>query len=724
MEKNNDNIKRIPTVCGMCGPEAGCGIYAHVENGRFVGIEGMEESPINKGKLCPKAYGSMQWVYSPQRLKYPLKRIGKRGEGKFAKISWDEAIDIIATKLLEQKEQYGPETLGILSPASRSYSTLLYRFLMAHGSPNYGHSGICFKQRHFAFMYTFGGIRPIPDYDNADLILIWGKQPIYSTASKGGIRTLIEAKRRGTTLISIKPSFEPDTAKSDMWVPIRPGTDAALALGMLHVIINENLYDSAFVEKWCYGFDEFRDHVQQYTTQWAEEITGIPKDQIELVARKYATAGSAAIDMGNGFEHAPSACDAVRAVSILIAITGNLDRKGGNTIAMDSTMPAANSIRLEENHTPELRDKLVGPEFPLVFQPFTEGLAAAYFKILESVLTEDPHRIRTIIAPGTQPLVSTRGTKTVIEALEKVDFFVTIDMMQTAEHNYADIVLPVACSYESDYPFEITSNWITASRKVIEPQGDYKSMQEFWFELAVKMGYSDDFWGGDVDKCMDYQLEPFDISFEELNSLPHGISYPTKAPEYEKYERLFGIKTTTIPSVPFLPQQKVAIKNTTFESAGYSAFPEWVEPPESLTASPHLKEKYPLIFSDYHTSKVFNASWLRNIPILREILPFPTLDINTQTAEERGIKDGDEVLVESAHGSIKLKARVFSGIRPDTVMALHGWWQGCEQLKLPGYDFLDGGANTNNMYATKGEGVYDPLITAMTSQTLVQVSKI
>ena len=165
---SNSVEKGIPTFCGMCGPAAGCGIYAHVKDGRFVGIEGMKESPLNRGKNCAKAYGAPQWVYSTQRLRNPMKRVGEKGEGKFQNITWDEAIEIIAEKLKEQKEKYGPESLAILSPAYRSYSQYSYRFLMAHGSPNYGHSGICAMQNAFSFFYTLGTGSPIPDYEKSD----------------------------------------------------------------------------------------------------------------------------------------------------------------------------------------------------------------------------------------------------------------------------------------------------------------------------------------------------------------------------------------------------------------------------------------------------------------------------------------------------------------------------------------------------------------------------
>jgi anaerobic selenocysteine-containing dehydrogenase len=706
----------------MCGPGAGCGIWAFVQNGRFVRVEGMKESPLNKGRNCAKAHAAPQWVYSPQRLKHPLVRVGKKGEGKFARITWDEALERIAEKLTAQKMTYGPESLAVLSPARRSYSDYCYRFLMAHGSPNYGHSGICAMQNSFSYAYTIGAHWPVVDYQNCDLLLIWGKQPIYSGSSKGCTQSLLAAKKRGTKIIAIKPSMEPDAAMADIWVPVRPGTDAALALAMLHVVINENLLDQAFVSQHCYGFEELKKHVGKFTPQWAASITGVPASQIIEVTRLYGSTKAAAIDTGNGLEHAPSASDAIRAISSLIAITGHLDRPGCNIIPPGSTMPRPKSVHLKARYTRDWVEKLVAPEFPKPFQPYIEGTSSAYYRIFESILTEEPYPIRAVIAPGTQPTVSTRGPKKVIQALKKLDLFVVVDVMQTAEMDYADIVVPVATPYEIDHPFENTANWIMARNKVIEPLGEYKSTYEFWLELGVKMGYGEDFWNGSIQACMEEQLKPLGMTIEELRAHPTGLVYPMQAMVYEKYEHIFSSPSPRLSKEPYLPQGKVALYNTTFQAHGFDPLPQWREPPESITATPELVERYPLVFSDYHTSKVYNAAWLRNIPYLREIMPFPTLHIYPATARQRGIEDGDWVIVESPHGMIKLKAQFFPGIRPDTVMALHGWWQGCDQLSLSGYPVLDGGANTNNMYGTD-ESAFDPLVTAMSSQTLVQVRK-
>ncbi|MEJ2739442.1 MAG: molybdopterin-dependent oxidoreductase [Dehalococcoidia bacterium] len=651
----SSNEKMIPTFCSLCGPSMACGLNCYVKDGKLVRIEGMKESPVNNGKLCPKAYGSIQWLYSPQRLKYPLKRVGEKGEGKFTRITWDEAIDTIADKLLEQKEKFGPESLAILSPQHRSYKDYFIRFLTVHGSPNYGHSGICAIQRAFSFAYTVGnpfiGVAG-PDYEHTDVIIVWTANPAQASTPMGAIKRILDAKERGAKLVVIKPEMQPDAARADMWVPIRPGTNAALALGMLNVIINEKLYDAGFVSRWCYGFDKLVSHIQKYSPEWTATITGLPVEQIIKLARLYANAKSACILAGNAFDQNVDSNNAVRAVAILIAITGNLDRPGGNIVSMGSDMPAVKSIKPVEMYTKELVDKTVGPEFPAFFQPFIEGISSAYYRCLDSVLTETPYQIKTIIAPGTQPAVITRNSGRVIEALKKLDFFVAIDVMQNSSMPWADIVVPVTTMYECDHPFESSGNWIMARNKVIEPLGDYKSDHQFWLDLAVKMGYGKDFWNGSIEECMNYQLENF-----------------------------------------------------------------------GTTATPELLSKYPLTLFDTHTSDVYHHGWLRNIPYLREVQPDPWIHIHPDTAKARDISDGDWVIVESPHGWIKVKAIYFPGIRPDTVMGLHGWWQGCDELGLPGYSVVDGGANVNVLYSTDPDKAFDPLVTAQPKQTLVEVRK-
>jgi anaerobic selenocysteine-containing dehydrogenase len=215
------------------------------------------------------------------------------------------------------------------------------------------------------------------------------------------------------------------------------------------------------------------------------------------------------------------------------------------------------------------------------------------------------------------------------------------------------------------------------------------------------------------------------MTIDQLRAYPTGRTYDAKGfkQEYETYEKAFRKKSSALSGGAYLPQGKVAIYSTTFERHGFSPLPVWREPPESLTGNPDLNEKYPLILSDYHTSDVYSAAWLRNVPNLRELHPDPVLHIHPEAAAARNIRTGDWVRVESPHGWIKVKAELYPGIRPDTVMVLHGWWQGCRELGREDLPLLDGGANVNLMYSVDPEKAYDPLITAMSSQTLVEVRK-
>ena len=275
--------------------------------------------------------------------------------------------------------------------------------------------------------------------------------------------------------------------------------------------------------------------------------------------------------------------------------------------------------------------------------------------------------------------------------------------------------------YECDHPFEAMGNWLMARNQVVERMGDYKSDYEFWLDLAVRMGYGADFWNGSIEACMDYQLGNFGMTMAELRSHPTGIVYESKPPKLGDFAMVFSARSPRLSGAPYLPQGKVAIYNTSFEQAGFSPLPEWTPPPESPTSTPELLARYPLVFTDAHTSEVYNAGWLRNVPYLRAVQPDPWVHIHPDTARARGIADGDWVIIESPHGRIRSRAVYFPGIRPDTVMGLQGWWQGCDELGLPGYS--DGSANTNNLYSVDPDKAFDPLVTAMPKQTLVEVRK-
>lgn len=724
LSHSSSEIDRIPTVCRMCGQDTGCGAIALVREGRFLGLEGMKEAPHNRGGLCVRARAASEWLYSPQRLKSPLVRKGGRKGAPWLQVSWQDALDLLAERLLDEKKRYGAESLAILSPARRNYCSYMMRLLMAHGSPNYGHSGICYVQRSMPFTYTLGGHRPpAADYGEADLMLLWGRSPTYASTPMGSLRALAEARRRGMRVVVVKPTQGGESRFSDEWVALRPGTDAALALAMLNVVIGEELYDRDFVRDWCFGFAELAEHVRQYTPQWGERITGVPAAQISEVARRYATTPRAAIDLGNGIEHAPSCSDAARAIAILIAVTGHLERPGGNLWPPRFSMPSLKNIELKESVSEEMLSRLVAPEMPIGLQPWELGPASSYKGVLDSILTEKPYPIRTLIAAGTQPLSSNRGPRTTRAALEKVGFFVVVDVMETAEMEYADLVIPVATFLECAHPLASFGPWLMAPSRAVEPLGDYGSDIDFWVQLGCRMGYAPLFWYGDVERSFDEQLAPTGMTMAELRRHPFGVTAAPLPRVYERYEEFFGALSPRLDRSPYLPRKKVALYNEAFEAVGLSPFPEWREVPEGVTATPSLVEDFPLILSDHHGSPMYNSSWLRNIPSLRKLAPEPELEIHPETARNCGVADGDRVEVRSPHGTMEVRARVTEDIRADTVMILHGFWQGCEELGLPGYGLFNGGANPNNLYAL-GECTRDPVVTANSSQTLVSLRRI
>ena len=719
-EQNGESVK--PAFCPMCGPGSRCRMYAFCKDGRLTRVAGMAESAWSRGVLCMKGRATPEWVHSPDRLKKPLLRTGARGEGKFAEISWDEAIARVADKLMEQKRKYGPESLAILSPAGRNYKDISLRFLALHGSPNHAHSGICALQRAFAFAYTLGTPAVISDFDNAEMIVYWGRQPVYSGPATPSARQLRDARRRGTKIVMIKPSREADAAEDDLWLPVRPGTDAALALALLQVVCEENLVDREFVDRWCFGFPELRAHVRDYTPEWAETLCGVPAKQIRDFARLYATTPAACIETGNGLEHAASSCDAVRAIAMLMAVTGHLNRSGGNHLQPDR--PGSGSLRKADLCTGERLETLAAPEFPLPFQPFIEGPSSSYYKTIESILTEKPYPVRALLAPGTQPLVSNRGPRQVLEAPRKVEFFVISDVQRTAELPYADIVLPNLTQLETDFPFDRRDGLLLPHRAVLEPQCEGKSIFDFFLDLGVACGYGADFWNGSRDEFENEMLRPYGLSIEELRRHPEGIPLPppSKTPVSD-FSEVLSCPSPRLGRKPYLPQEKIALFNTEFETAGYEPMPVWREPPDGLPAfaGPESDASYPLLLSDYHTSVPYSASWLRNVPSLRRYMPDPVLHIHPEAATRYGVEDGWFVRVENPRGWLKVRAKVTDRIRPDTVMLLHGWWQGCSELGYPDLPLTDGGANVNLLYSVEAKA-FDPLTSAPASQTLVRVS--
>ncbi len=722
----------IPTMCHGCFYGGySCGILAHVKDGKFIKVEGNPYHPLNKGGLCAKGLSAVKWVYNPHRLKYPLMRSGNKGEGRFKRINWDKALDIVAEKIIEIKEKYGPEYIifvkGQASGWFNLYHQLFVRFTHAIGSPNFSWWGpsVCFIPQLFYHICTVGGDRySTADYENSDLIIEWftsggagGAARRGSESANVNLRTvpyhILNRIEQGAKLVVINPQFIPLAANKRVykWLPIRPGTDPALALAMINIIIKEGLYDKEFVSKWCYGFDRLKDHVQQYTPEWAEQITGIPKEDIIWLAHEYAKTEKACIR----FTEAPQKADLIsfaRAIPILVAITGHLDKPGGNVFFYQSSSLHIDTFadRIPE----EIANRAIGAD--RVFSKMMGGPAmvgADFVSVINAINTGKPYRPKAAIIVCSNPISTARNPKAVAEALKKLEFAVLIDVVPTPTSRYVDIILPAATKYEHKGDAAILLNHLSVCNKIIDPLYESRSELQAILDLAVRMGIGEDFWHGNYDSMLNEYISSTGISIDRLRGESLKGIYLPKTEFMEKRQR-YDILFKN------LPHKKVQLYNLILEKNGIEPLPTYKGETEDPINSPDLAQEYPLMFTDEHSDYPNHHSWMRSVIWLRKLRKYPYIKINPETADKYDIKDGDWIEVESPFGKMKAVAWLFEGIRKDTIMGQHGWWEGCRDLRLPEFPCLNEGVNVNILYNWEHR---EKITGDITKNTMVKIKK-
>jgi len=654
-----------------------CGVLVHVEDGKAVKIEGDPNHPLNAGYMCPKGLSFLQLQYHPDRLKHPLKRVGAKGAGEWKQITWEEALSEISSELLRIRDQYGPEAIAI------SYGTYPKRvaiglsiLLAALGSPNQliGNCHYCYTPHLIADLLTCGEIYTcelgVPDYKKSKCIVLWGFNPLHTYPPLG--RKIIEAKRRGSKLIVVDPRLTELASMADLWLQVRPGTDGALALGMLNVIINRGLYDTDFVNKWCYGFDKLAERVKEYTPEKVEKITWVPKEDIISAAELYATSKPASLQSHLGVSMSYNSVQASRALSILVAITGNLDIKGGAEIPNYPIKLTYMNIKKRLRLDKEIEKRTIGAgTYPLLSGPHSFRCLTHPPSVFEAMLTGKPYPIKALILTSNL-VVSFEDSKKVVKALKNLDLLVVMDFFMTPSAELADYVLPSATYLECDDicdAFTYT-NFIAARQKAIEPVGECRDDNEVLFELIRRMGLKMPFPVTTYREFLDYRLKELGLTFDEFKKKGYIFS-DTIERRYEK--GLFrddgkpGFKT---------PTGKCELYSTLLERFGYDPLPNYVEPPVSPYSTPDLAKEYPLILitGARHISSYQTMG--HNIPHLRELLPHPLIEIHPETAAKLGIKDGDWVYIETPLSSekVKMKAALTPGIHPQVVSAQALWW--------------------------------------------------
>ena len=646
------------TNCSIC--PMSCGMEVHIKDGRISEVKGLRENAFSKGFLCPKGRALAEYVYSPNRITKPMLR---QGSG-WKEISWDEAMKLIVANLEKLRAAGEEKSLAIaegmpllLSGSSTIAAT--HRFAHAFGTPNtFSCESYCYRSKMLGYIATLGQFFVV-DPENAACIIVWASDPDQSTPPLGV--QVWKGKKNGAKTVVINPIQSKLAAKADHFLQPIPGTDGAILLAMLHVIIGEELYDKEFVGKYTVGFNELAEHVKGFTPEWAQEISSINAEKIREIARLYATTKPACIMPGtHGLDPQASGFQNNRAIAILQAITGNVDVRGGfiqtprmrvNMVAPTDTLPI-NPLGIDE--------------FPILYgiygRNFGEGQAMV---MIDAILTGKPYPIKTMIVAAANPVITWPNAKAVEEALSKVEFLVVMEQFMTKTARMAHLVLPAATFAERDELSDYYSLWgspYVMMRKKILEYGECRSDMDFWIDLARRMGYNEVFPWKDTIEMIDYMLEPSGLSYKALTEkYADGFVYGKQ--KYKKYEEK-GFKT---------PSGKVEIFSQTMKDLGLPPLPVYKDSLESKAKSPELAEKYPLVLTT-GARRLYNiGSRMRNIPSLRQRIPDPIVEINPVTAQEYGLAEGDMAFVENDRAKIEIKVKVTDTIMPGVIHIQHGW---------------------------------------------------
>ena len=619
-------------ICYMC--TTSCPTRIHVRNGQAIKIDMADK----RSTRCPRWQAQLDFIYHPDRLQYPMKRTGEKGTGPFTRISWDEALETVASHLQKVKNKYGAESVVFWIAYTKEPRPYFHRLTHAFGSPNYcTESSSCFSSAWLAANLTYG-----PDY--ATLVaqsdslepetrckLVWGSAVQWSSPEVW--KENLEAIERGDLkLIVVDPRRTTIASKADIHLQLRPGTDGALALGMMNVIISENLHDKVFTEKWLTGFDELKRLVQEYPPERAARITRVPAAKIREAAILYATRKPAKIHLSaDSTTHHTNGLQNHRAIIALPAITGNFEVAGGNRFSTYE-MPLTKDITLHER-VAAMPPGVGSQRFPLWTKRYREMQANA---IADQIESADPYPIKALFSSGLD-LQFFPNSRRFAENLKRLDFIAVNEYFPTPATRLADIVLPIASWLERPILIPDHGGYTRLIEPAIAPVGESRTEWQIYSELARRLGFGDLFWNGDFEKCADDRLEPLGITCADLKQHPEGIKLPL-SPRPEKYYEKAGFAT---------PSGRVEIACATLSEYGLDPLPVYQEPAESPASRPDLAGSYPLVMTSGARVPAYINSQFRHIARLRRMMPEPLIDINPADAGPRGIRRG--IRSRSAH---------------------------------------------------------------------------
>jgi len=639
----------VPTTCEMCVNK--CSVIAVVENGVIHKLDPNPENPKSRGMLCARGNAGFQQVYDSARLKRPLIRVGKRGEGNWRPASWDEAFDFTAKKLSETKEKYGPQ--GTLWSSSESFQEVFFSNLgAAFGSPNQvRHPTLCLASVNLAYSLTFG---TVPSFDllNSKYIIMSGANRLEAFITPDTMDLIESAEYRKAKLIYLDPRFTVTASKADEWYPIRPGTDLAFMLAMLNVIVGESRYDKEFVANYTVGFDKLVEHVKPFTPDWAEKETEIPAKDITRIAREFSDAAPRAVYYaGRRSSWYREDFHTRRAQAILNAVVGNWDREGG--MVPNGRIALGEYLFLPWDDPTAPRVDEMDKNFPLAAKG--DG---AYLKLRENVIAGTPYPVKAWMVHKQDPMNALPNQARTLEMLQQMDFVGVVDVQMSDTAWYADVVFPESTYLERTDPIQVLSGItpvVVYRQQVVKPAHDTKATLEIAQGLAKRLGLSQ-YFDYTMDQWVAAQAKelPLEAPLEYLKK--HGVYVPPGFPKYG---------TTLNADHRFITKSgKIELFSERLQEANYDPLPVYHAP------APTPAGKFRMILGRraYFThANSTNNAWLN------QFAPENSLWLSPVAADALGINEGDRVEVASTVGAVRLKARVTQEIRSDCVFMLHGY---------------------------------------------------
>jgi len=652
-------LKKIPTYCSMCFWK--CSAIGYVNNGKLWKVEGNPEDPLSKGRLCPRGTGGVGAHYDPDRLKYPLIRKNLRGEEKWVQVTWSEAFDYIAKKMNKINDTYGPESLGFFSHGIGG--GFFKHLLKAYGTRNIAAPSFdqCLGPRETAFELTFGDVVGGPertDIENSKCIVLFGSH-IGENMHNTQVQEFSKAVEKGASIIVVDPRLSTAASKAKYYLPIKPGTDLALLLTWINLLIKEELYDKEYVKKYGYGFEQLKAEVFQYTPEWAYPITGIEPEMIRKTAEEMARYKPATlVHPGRHSVWYGDDTQRGRALAIINALLGSWGRKGGLMAQDTFDIPAY-------PYPPYPKPKRENADNPNHKYPFggTEGYTTG---LREATITGKPYPIKGWFVYGTNLMYSLPNIDETIEAIKNLDLLVVIDVIPSEIAGWADVVLPEA-NYLERYdelfhPF-FKQPFVSLRQPVVDPPNDQKPGWWIAKKLGEKLGLGKYFPWKNIEEYLDTRLKKVGLSLKELKK--KGVIKGEKIPLY--FEE--GVKPEFN-----TPSGKIEFYSTHLAEKGYDPIPKFTKHKEPPPGS------FRLLFG---RAPMHSFSRTQTNRLLTNVMDENEIWVNADIAKRYGLKSGNYVKLKNQDGVVsnKIKVKATERIRTDSVYMVHGFGHNSRMLK-------------------------------------------